>query len=554
MSNLEGISLNNNKTYFNLDINPETNNPSIINSPASSANLEEIDLSLDTKTSKEISQTSNQVENDSIANMSPLDTFRSESTEVINSIKNNYEDLGYKSYTDKYGMTHVKPSSEDGNALRLSNFKDRFEGEEYDYEIVECIFDKDTGLDSLIVKDQYGNLRITYGYTQPDEGDIKTDVIAGANDKLEYISLSNEQTAQAEQVAEYAYQMAKENGTKLNFFGYSLGGSDTESGILYLYNHHDDAYDMIDSVTLLNPLHAPDLSDKDVENLTGSKNFKYYANEMDIVHTINSFEKFKDLQITLPAVTEGEYAWTENQSTEDRKISLIESTQNQGHMIEYLYTDEYINENFDENGNLKNISNNKYDTNELLKKYYGFELEDFNSLLKNEIDTSLKDAVGTTGNDYVDNIIHDGEYMIADLVSPDIAIVYELVTTDFTDPQSVYHAKSKIGASILTRPTDYFTDLTATALDAVGLSQVGDYLQKGNEHIHKGTYDLLNTGEELLNEDIELGRNIIQDISEGDIGGVASDVGQNLYNKGEILLTKAKELYDDFCWWIPFGH
>ena len=49
-------------------------------------------------------------------------------------------------------------------------------------------------------------------------------------------------------------------------------------------------------------------------------------------------------------------------------------------------------------------------------------------------------------------------------------------------------------------------------------------------------------------------RNIIQDISEGDIGGVASDVGQNLYNKGEILLTKAKDLYDDFCWWIPFGH
>lgn len=539
------------------------NNVPIESTKTNNTKLEVVDLDSPSTTITSAKSTSTDTENNSFAQMSPLDIFKSESTVVMDKIREGYKEIGYQSEVDEYGLTHVKPTGKDGKPLHLSNFEEKFKGKDYDYEVVECIFDEETGLDSLIVKDKNGNYKVSYGYTEGGTGDIMTDVIAGANDKLmPCINIPEEQTSQAERVADYAYQMTKKNGTKLNFFGYSLGGCDTEYGIKYLYNTYDDAHDVIGSVTLLNPLHAPDLTEEDINNITGSNKFHYYANEMDIVHTINSFDKFKEYQTTLPAVTTGEHAWTKNKATPGHNVTLIDATQNEGHRLECLYDDDYINNTFDENGNVKTTSNNVYNTDQLLKKYYGFTLENFNSVMKNEVDYWLFDNRPATDDDEghqglmprASELQKDATYLLVDRATTLVSTTYELFTTDWTDPTSINHFASKTGATVVTTLTTNKVDSFAFATDILGVPWLGDMAQEGNKILQNATYDVFDLGEKIINEDIKTAGKFVDDISKGDLLGAAQDIGENLYNKAEVILSKGKEIWDEYCWWIPFGH
>ena len=525
--------------------------------------LEVVDLDSSSTANTSAKSASTDTENNSFAQMSPLDMFRSESTEVMDKIREGYNKKLYKGEKDQYGLIHVKPTDKSGKPLHLSYFKEKLEGEDYDYEVVECIFDEESGLDSLIVKDQYGNYKVSYGYTEGGTGDVMTDLIAGANDKLTpCINIPTKQTFQAEQVADYAYKMAKKDGTKLNFFGYSLGGCDTEYGVKYLYNKYDDAHDVIGSVTLLNPLHAPDLTQEDINNITGSNNFHYYANEMDLVHTINSFDKFKDYQLTLPAVTEGKHAWTKNQVTPGHNVTLIDATQNQGHMIEYLYDDDYINSTFDENGNVKKTSKNVYNTDQMLKKYYGFTLEDFNSVMKNEANYWLFDNRPETEDDeghqglmpWAPNILKDATYLLVDGLAPALSATYELFTTDWTDPTSVNHFASKTGARAVTTLTTTAVDAFAFETDRFGIPWLGDFVQEENKVLTNATYDVFDYGEKMINEDIKTGNKLINHLQDWNFVGAAQDIGENFYNKTVTTLSKGKEIWDEYFCWVPFGH
>ena len=539
------------------------NNVPIESTKTNNTKLEVVDLDSPSTKITSAKSTSTDTENNSFAQMSPLDIFKSESTVVMDKIREGYKEIGYQSEVDEYGLTHVKPTGKDGKLLHLSNFEEKFKGKDYDYEVVECIFDEETGLDSLIVKDKNGNYKVSYGYTEGGTSDIMTDVIAGANDKLmPCINIPEEQTSQAERVADYAYQMTKKNGTKLNFFGYSLGGCDTEYGIKYLYNTYDDAHDVIGSVTLLNPLHAPDLTEEDINNITGSNKFHYYANEMDIVHTINSFDKFKEYQTTLPAVTTGEHAWTKNQSTPGHNVTLIDATQNEGHRLECLYDEDYIKNTFDENGNVKTTSNNVYNTDQLLKKYYGFTLENFNSAMKNEVDYWLFDNRPATDDDEghqglmprASELQKDATYLLVDRATTLVSTTYELFTTDWTDPTSINHFASKTGATAVTTLTTNTVDSFAFATDILGVPWLGDMAQEGNKILQNATYDVFDLGEKIINEDIKTAGKFVDDISKGDLLGAAQDIGENLYNKAEVILSKGKEIWDEYFWWIPFWH
>ena len=558
---LKTVSLGNIDSFFITSPSSFSGNP-----PSSSITnnnnivLEEVDLS--SKSTNTNSKTSNQsnTEKNSFANLSTLDSIKSESTQVMDKIRDNYEEFGYTPEVDENGLTHIKPRTKEGGYFKLSDYGGAEKGSAYDYEVVECIFDKNTGLDSLIVKDEKGNYRVSYGYTEGDNGDIMTDVVAGAKDRIIPMkNLPNAQNIQAQSVADYAYKMAKKDGTKLNFYGYSLGGCDAESGIKYICDTYDDAHDVIGSVTLLNPLHAPNLSEEDIKNITGCSNFKYYANEMDVVHTINSFEKFKEYQTTLPAVTEGDHAWTKNQATGEKRVSLKSATENEAHMIEGMYDDDYVSKYFDENGNLKEESPNVYDCDQLLKMYFGFNLEDFNSVLKNEVDYWLFDPNEDNNHESglapnAPPIVKDQAYLLTDGISPMISFFYECYTTDWTDPKSVNHFASQAGATAITTLTDTTVDAFAVAADYFGVPWLGDAAQEGNKILHRATYDFFDYNEKMINNDIETGQKIIKDISEKDYLGVAQDIGENIYNKIEVTLTSAKEIYDEYFNWIPFGH
>ena len=47
---------------------------------------------------------------------------------------------------------------------------------------------------------------------------------------------------------------------------------------------------------------------------------------------------------------------------------------------------------------------------------------------------------------------------------------------------------------------------------------------------------------------------LVDDISKGDLWGAAQDIGENIYNKAEVTLSKGKEIWDEYFCWVPFGH
>ena len=58
----------------------------------------------------------------------------------------------------------------------------------------------------------------------------------------------------------------------------------------------------------------------------------------------------------------------------------------------------------------------------------------------------------------------------------------------------------------------------------------------------------------MINEDIKTGEKLVDDISKGDLWGAAQDIGENIYNKAEVTLSKGKEIWDEYFCWVPFGH
>ena len=450
------------------------------------------------------------VENTTYADLSLYDTIMTEPTNVMNAIRADYKDenpeFKYENIDYKDGMTHIKPMN-NGKPMKMSDFNG-YKGVDGDCEIVEYIYDEETGFDSIITKDANGNLKVSYGFTQDSQqGDIFADIVEGVSDRVPNLTFHHPQIIQAQKVADQAYQMSHNSGpgggqAYVNFSGYSLGGCDAEAAVIYLNKKYSDAQYVIGSVSLVNPLHISDMSDEDVEILTTkNQNFKYYAQEMDVVHTLNSFDKMKKYQITLPPVTKGKYAWTNSKSTSSNKLSVYEATTNYGHCIDYFDKEgDYYKENFDEDGNLKNVSNNLYDTDEILKKYYGFGLEDFNPLMKNEIDYWLFDDSenhqGILPN--APEFVQDYAYLLSDAVTPVVTSTYQFFTTDWKDPSSVNHYIHQTGAQLITGPGDYATDVAAMWLDAIGLSELGDGVQEINNFFHRATYDIIDYGEKIV--------------------------------------------------------
>ena len=102
---------------------------------------------------------------------------------------------------------------------------------------------------------------------------------------------SDKQLESSAELAKKYYEKAKSEGKKLNFSGYSLGGSLAENSYLSLLDQYGDDNQVLNDITLFNPYHN-NLSKEQVQQLK-KHNIKIYCNEGDVVSGIFNQDDFK---------------------------------------------------------------------------------------------------------------------------------------------------------------------------------------------------------------------------------------------------------------------
>ena len=444
-------------------------------------------------------------ENQNFSDFNDYNNIAFETSFIMHNIRadytNNKNSEKYEGTYTENGITHVKvKNTKVKDLIDPKTGKKLYSGRELDaagggeFEVVEVLIDENGGFDALILKDSEGNYQISYGFTNGEQfEDIISDLVigfAGNQGNLDEHRLTNlahellPEKDMAEEAAKYAYELAKKDGKKLNFKGYSLGGALCEYGYLAVADE-PDVKNVVDSVTLNNPLHAA-MSSTDVNKLKDANNLNLYASEVDFVHTINHYDDFKDIQKLYFADKKGFESDQDvmQNHPEGGQGSLYTLTLNNGHRLNSLHEDEHIIERF-ENGYLKTVDENgnpptAYNRNELLEKYVGFQLHDFYSMGRHELDAW---ASG------MPEIVKDAILFKSDAMMPYLTAAYSLYTVDITSPASIYSSISKVGASIATCPVYRVTDLIATGLDFFGLEGAGNFVQDIGTNFGKAVYN-----------------------------------------------------------------
>lgn len=319
----------------------------------------------------------------SFSDFSDYNNITNEGHYMMQYLKDHTDEFGDKvDYPD--GTTHLSigmsyediqaKMGEDGSNLsKFFDTVDISDSGDGAFTVEEYIYDKDSHFDALLIKDCSGNYRICYGST--DDGDVLTDVVIGMdNHSIIYnqfesmlnLNLITEQEMQARSVAQYCFDKAESNGTKLSLSGYSLGGALCENGVDSLLGK-SNYEDVVDGVVLLNPLHA-DLSSERIEKIKNTNNFNCYVNEYDLVHTISKYDEYKDVQKV--------YLQDEDEIPDpNNPVKPTDAFFRGAHIIDNFSDADYIKYAFNSDGSIKTTSDGGHVANsgnliQTLSQYY----------------------------------------------------------------------------------------------------------------------------------------------------------------------------------------
>ena len=420
--------------------------------------------------------------------------------------------------------------------------------------VEEIIHNPDTGFDAVVLRDAQGNLRLYYSCTDDrQEKDLFHDVAVGlhGNTNLDAISdlifqgkddsekintESYTQRKQAEQAAEYCYQMIKKEraegkDVQLSMSGYSLGGSNCEYGYLALSKNHSDVKDIVNGLNLLNPLHGG-LTSEEANTVKQANNFTLYANEMDFIHTINNYDDFKDVQQLYFANAH----WKDDESSK----TLVGLAGNMSHQIGNLgYEDDYANEVFDENGNLRTTNSegrgpHAYNSREMFKQYYGHSYTNYYQTAHQAISEFVPD----TGCEF----LSDGEYLISDWLISKLNEPFTLLTTDFSSPSSIVDSMATAGGNVINGPVSIATDGFALLCDIPGLLS---YVPEGENFFFDGLHNVGKFFNNVGDGAQKVGKHITNFVDDAvhNAADFVKDTGTAVYEN--VLEPAGKAVYDN---------
>lgn len=251
------------------------------------------------------------------SNFSDYNNITNEGHFIMQYLYNHTEEFSDKKYYPD-GTTHLNiglsyeemlSKLDDGADFKISKFFDTINISDSGngcFTVDEYIYDNNSGLDALLLKDCGGNYRLCYGSTDQFADKITdffivADSYSPAYNLKKFIhkmftneELMTRQEIQARTVAKYCFEKAKTNNKKLSLCGYSLGGALCENATDSLMANSEFS-NVVDGVILINPLHA-DLSKQQIEKLKNTKNFNLYVNGQDPIHKITKYEEYKDVQ------------------------------------------------------------------------------------------------------------------------------------------------------------------------------------------------------------------------------------------------------------------